>query len=67
MKINLRFADGIVTIVKSSQELELMMEALSEECKVGLEANYDKTKIMSNGPNNSIKINNLSLSIAMCI
>lgn len=46
---NLRFADDIVIFANSANELQSMLTELTRECaKVGLMANQNKTKVMSN-------------------
>ena len=46
---NLRFADDIILFSTNAEELQEMICALSNECsKCGLEANSDKTKLMTN-------------------
>ena len=46
---HLRFADDIVVMVKSMEELSMMLDGLDRVSqRVGLKMNMDKTKIMSN-------------------
>lgn len=55
---HLRFADDIVLFSESSEQLETMLSALSEESeKVGLKMNVDKTKIMTNRTENIVNLN----------
>lgn len=59
---NLRFADDIVLISNDAEELQQMVSELQEECaKVGLEANEDKTKVMTNSTPSPIKLQNATL------
>ena len=47
---NLRFADAILIMAKSKEELSKMISVLKEECKkVGLEMHNVKTKVLTNG------------------
>ena len=47
---NLRFADDLLIIAKSKEELSKMMSVLKEEChKVGLEMHNIKTQVLTNG------------------
>ena len=57
---HLRFADDIVVIASSEQELKEMLDQLcAESAKVGLKMNMNKTKIMNNKlcPLNNINVN----------
>ena len=48
---NLRYADDIVLISVSEEELRsLLMKVKEEDEKVGLKLNIQKTKIMASGP-----------------
>ena len=47
---NLRFADDLLIVAKSKEELSRMMSVLKEECsKVGLEMHTQKTQVLTNG------------------
>ena len=47
---NLRFADDLLIIAKSKEELSRMMSVLKEECNnVGLEMHTQKTQVLTNG------------------
>ena len=47
---NLRFADDLLIIAKSKDELSKMMSVLKDECKkVGLEMHNVKTQVLTNG------------------
>ena len=47
---NLRFADDLLIIAKTKEELSRMMTVLKEECqKVGLEMHSVKTQVLTNG------------------
>ena len=49
---NLRFADDLLIIAKSNDELSRMMSVLKDECtKVGLEMHTQKTQVLTNGIN----------------
>lgn len=49
---NLRFADDIVLVSQSHDEMQVMLNELMNECaKVGLLPNKDKTKVMTNCDN----------------
>lgn len=57
MLSHLRFADDIVLFAESTRDLEFMLQALhNHSVKVGLEMNFDKTKIMTNGCKRIIKV-----------
>ena len=48
---NLRYADDIILMVESEEELKsLLMKVNKESEKVGLKLNIQKTKIMESGP-----------------
>ena len=48
---HLRYADDIILIAESEEELKsLLMKAKEESEKVGLKLNIQKTKIMASGP-----------------
>ena len=48
---NLRYADDIILMAESKEELKsLLMKVKEESEKVGLELNIQKTKIMASGP-----------------
>ena len=54
---NLRFADDVILISESSEEIQKMTEELRKASqKVGLEINKEKTKFMTNDPNAKIII-----------
>ena len=47
---NLRFADDLLIIAKTKEELSKMMTVLKEDCqKVGLEMHSVKTQVLTNG------------------
>ena len=47
---NLRFADDLLIIAKSKEELSRMMSVLKDECKkVCLEMHSQKTQVLTNG------------------
>ena len=51
---NLRYADNITLMAESEKELKsLLMKVKEENEKVGLNLNFQKTKIMTFGPINS--------------
>ena len=48
---HLRYADGIILMAESAEELKsLLMKVKEESEKVGLKLNIQKTKIMASGP-----------------
>ena len=48
---NLRYADDIMLMAESEEELKRLLMKLKEESKeVGLKLNIQKTKIMASGP-----------------
>ena len=48
---NLRYADDIILMAESEEELKsLLMKVKEESLKVGLKLNIQKTKIMASGP-----------------
>ena len=48
---NLRYADGTILMVKSTEELKSLLTKVKEESeKVGLKLNIQKTKIMAFSP-----------------
>ena len=48
---NLRFADDIILMAESEEELKSLLKKMKEEIeKVGLKLNIQKTKIMASGP-----------------
>ena len=48
---NLRYADDIILMAESKEELEsLLMKVKDKSEKVGLKLNIEKTKIMASGP-----------------
>ena len=48
---NFRYADDIILMAESEEELKsLLMKVTEEREKVGLELNIQKTKIMASGP-----------------
>ena len=54
---NLKYADGIIFMAESEEELKsLLMKVKGESEKVGLKFNMQKTKIMASGPITSWKI-----------
>ena len=54
---NLRYADDIILMAESKEELEsLLMKVKEEGAKVGLKLNIRKTKIMASGPITSRQI-----------
>lgn len=59
---NLRFADDVVLFARSPKQLQSMLQELSETSKIaGLSMNKSKTQIMSNGPENPIKVDGMDL------
>ena len=55
--LNLRFADDITIFEDNSTSLQEIMNELNEKgLKVGLKINIEKTKVLTNGPRNSIYI-----------
>ena len=55
---NLRYADDTTLMVESEEELKsLLMKVKEESEKVGLNLNFQKTKIMASGPITSKEIN----------
>ena len=55
---NLRYADDIVLMARSEEELKsLLMKVKEESEKVGLKPNIQNTKIMESGPITSWQIN----------
>ena len=47
---NRRFADDLLIVVKSKEELSRMMSVLNVECsKVGFEMHTQKTQVLTNG------------------
>ena len=54
---NLRYADDIILISQSEEELKtLLMKVKKESEKVGLKLNIQKTKVMASGPITSWQI-----------
>ena len=54
---NLRYADDIILMAESEEELKsLLMKVKEESKKVGLKFNIQKTKIMASGPITSWQI-----------
>ena len=54
---NLRYADHIILMAESEEELKsLLMNVKEESEKVGLRLNIQKTKIMASGPITSWQI-----------
>ena len=54
---NLRYADDMILMAESEEELKrLLMEVKEESEKVGLKLNIQKTKIMESGPITSWQI-----------
>ena len=54
---NLRYADDIILMAESEEELKrLLMKVKEESEKVGLKLNIQKMKIMASGPINSWEI-----------
>ena len=48
---NLRYADGIILMAESEEELKSFLMKLKEECeKAGLKLNIQKMNIMASGP-----------------
>ena len=48
---NLRYADAIILMAESEEELKCLLMKMKEESeKVGLKLNIQKTKIMASGP-----------------
>ena len=54
---NLRYADDIILMAESKEELKsLLMKVKEESGKAGLKVNFQKTKIMASGPITSWQI-----------
>ena len=54
---NLRYADDIILMAESKEELKsLLMKVKEESEKVGIKLNIQKTKIMASGPTTSWEI-----------
>ena len=54
---NLRYADDIILMAESEEELKSLLMKMKEESeKVGLKLNIQKTKIMASGPITSWQI-----------
>ena len=54
---NLRYADDIILMVESEEELKSLLEKVKENSeKVSLKLNIQKTKIMASGPITSWQI-----------
>ena len=54
---NLRYADDIILMAESKEELKSLLMKMKEESeKVGLKLNIQKTKIMASGPITSWQI-----------
>ena len=54
---NLRYADDIILMAESEEELKSFLMKMKEESKkVGLKLNIQKTKIMPSGPITSLQI-----------
>jgi len=54
---NLRYADDIILMAESEEELKSFLMTVKEESeKVGLKLNIQKTKIMASGPITSWQI-----------
>ena len=55
---NLRYADDIILMAESKEELKNFLMRVKEESeKVDLKVSIQKTKIMASGPNTSWQIN----------
>lgn len=62
---HLRFADDIVLLSEDPKEMECMIQSLSNESrKVGLEINWEKTKLMTNRQNITIKSDSTEIEYA---
>lgn len=58
----LRFADDIVLLASTAEDLTMMIKTLLEMCrKGGFSHNFDKTKLMTNSEKVEIKIGNHNL------
>ena len=55
---NLRFADDIFLCTETPQELQQMLQELSDESRMGLKMNIAKTKVMVED-NTPINVNNV--------
>ena len=53
---NLRYADDIILVAESEEELKRLLMKVKESEKADLEVNIQKAKIMASGPINSWKI-----------
>ena len=61
---NLRYADDIILMAESEEELKsLLMKVKEESEKVGLKLNIEKTKIMASGPITSWEIDGETVEI----
>ena len=47
---DLRYADNTTLMVKSKEELKILLKVKEESEKIGLKLNIQKTKIMASGP-----------------
>ena len=60
---NLRYANGMILMAESEEELKkFLMKVKEESAKVGLKLNIQKTKIMASGSFTSWQINGKSSS-----
>ena len=63
---NLRYADDIILMSESEEELKsLLMKVKEESEKVGLKRNIQKTKIMASSPIPSWEINEETMEIVL--
>ena len=64
---NLRFADDVVLVAESAEQLQIMLDDLNTESKkAGMEINLSKTKILSNETNKKeIKIDKTPLELSL--
>ena len=53
---NLRYADDTTLMAESEEQLKSLLKVKEESEKVGLELNFQKTKIMASGPITSWEI-----------
>lgn len=63
MLTHLRFADDIVLLAKTSEDMSRMINELATESdKAGLKLNPEKTRIMTNGSKNTIQIDQMEIN-----
>ena len=63
---NLRYADDIILMAESEEELKNLLMKVKEECeKAGLKLNIQKTKIMASGPIISWQIDGKTVRVSI--